>query len=281
MLNPSIKFALLAMALIGAADTINKRARLAAVPIGSYLLIQTAFFTCTILIITLLRTGFHVTHTDFLYSLIGALFSFAAFTLMLHSLTYGYASINYAIFRLSFIFSSAAAIIFLNELLTVKKGIGIILAILAILLFFYNFQQLVPLKKSFILAICAMILSACFQFILKVATKTFTSSPSFLLLMSFFFSVMVIMYNIIVEKFKIPRITFLYAPINGVMMALGTLFLIIALLQGEASIVFPIIQLSFLITVVLSATFLNEKMNPTRITGVIFAAVAVAILGWF
>ncbi len=279
MFNPSMIFALFALVLIGTADTINKRARQADIPIGFYLLIQSQFFLFTILIITLISPGIKISSTDILYGLVGAVFSFAAFTLMLHSLTYGYAGINYAIFRLSFVFSSAAALIFLHEKLTLGKGIGIVLAVFAILLFFYVPKSQNSLKKSLILAIFAMLLSSCFQFILKLATKVFSSSPSFLLIMSLFFCCMVIIYNIFSGNFKIPGKTFRYAPINGIFMALGSLFLIIALTKGDVSTITPVVQLSFLITIILSIAFLKESINLIRVIGVIFAVIAIIFLG--
>ncbi len=281
MLNPSIYFALLAMALIGAADAINKRARQADIPIGSYLLIQAPFFTVAILVITLISTGIKVGSMDILYGFIGAVFSFSAFTIMLHSLTRGHASINYAIFRLSFVFSSVVAFKFLNESLSLGKVLGLTLATLAVLIFFYSPGQHAALKRPLILALCAMIIGSCFQLTLKLATRVFSSSPSFLFLMSLFFALLVIIYNIIFGGFKIPRKTFFYAPLNGILMALGSLFVIIALSQGEVSTVFPIVQLSFIITLILSTVILKENINHFQISGVICAGIAIIILGCF
>lgn len=268
------------MLFIGTGDSINKRARQAGIPIPSYLLIQTVFFSSTILVITLITTGIQVTGIDILYSLIGAIISFAAFSLMLHSLTHGYASINYALFRLSFIFSSGAAILFLKEILTVEKGFGVILATCAILIFFYTPKQQIAFKKSLSLALCAMLLGSCFQLTLKLATRVYSSSPSFLLLMSLFFTNLVIIYYILSKHPAIPRKTFLYAPANGILMSLGSLFVIIALSQGDVSIVTPIVQLSFIITVILSIVFLKEKITIFYIIGIICAAIAIIILGW-
>jgi len=268
------------MTLIGAGDVINKVARKVGIPIASYLLIQSSVFFCIIIIITLLSTGINITLNDILYSLIGAIFSFAAFTLMLHSLTHGYASINYAIFRLSFIFSSAAAIIFLNESLRSTKILGIIIAIISILIFFHTPAIQTISKRAVILAAIAMALAACYQFILKLAALHNSSSPSFLLAMSIFFTSMVILYNIVSGKFSMPRKTFIYAPLNGLLMSFGTLALIIALSKGEVSITVPIIQLSFLITVTLSVVFLKENINIYNIIGIICAAVAIIVLGW-
>ncbi|UCG92874.1 MAG: EamA family transporter [candidate division WOR-3 bacterium] len=279
MLSPSITFAFLAMVLMGTGDTINKRARQANIPIGSYLLIQSLFFICVILIIALASTGIQFYGKDIIYGLISAFFSFAAYTLMLHSLTHGYASINYAIFRLSFIFSSGVAILFLYEEVTLNKGIGIGLATCAIILFLYNPQRHVVTRKALTLAIVAMILAACWHITLKLATQVYSSTPSFLLLTTLFFSSMVIVYNIFSGRFQIPRKTFLFAPANGILMALGAFFFLAALSKDEVSTVTPIVQLSFLITLVLSVLFLKEKINSFQIVGIICAAIAIVVLG--
>jgi transporter family protein len=279
MLNPSIKFALLALVLMGAADTINKWSRQAKIPIGSYLLIQSPFFCLSMLLIALFSTGIKISTIDILYALIGAVISFTAFTLMLHSLTHGSASVNYAIFRLSFVFSSAAAILFLNEILILGKEIGIALAACAIVFFFYNPKQQIVSKKSLIFALSAMIIASCYPLFLKLASRLNTSSPSFLFLMSLFFSGLVVIYNIFSSGFKIPLKTFFYAPLNGILASLATLSLLIALTSGDVSIVAPIYQLSFLITVILSIVLLKEKINVLQITGIIFAAIAILILG--
>ncbi len=127
MIPRSVFYALIALILIGISDSINKRARQVHIPIRSYLLIEAPFFTCTILIIALLQTGIKISCVDITYSLIGAVLSFAAFTLMLHSLNHGFAHINYAIFRLSFVFSYTAALIFLHEKIGLSKVIGLVL----------------------------------------------------------------------------------------------------------------------------------------------------------
>lgn len=280
MIPRPVFYALIALILIGISDSINKRARLKHIPIRSYLLIEAPFFTCTALIIALAQTGITINSVDILYSLIGAVFSFAAFTLMLHSLTHGYAHINYAIFRLSFVFSSTAALIFLHEKIGFSKLLGLVFAVLAIALFFYTPKRQKTLKTALMIAIGAMLINAVYQVFLKLATRVYFSTPSFLFLMSIFFGLMVIIYNLIEGKIVVPRATFLYAPIHGIMMALGTLFYINAVSLGEVSKIVPIVQLSFIITLIISATFLKEKVNIYRFTGIVLAVLAIAVLGW-
>ena len=114
---------------------------------------------------------------------------------------------------------------------------------------------------------------------MKLATQVFTSSPPFLLLMSLFFCCMVIIYNLFFGNFKISAKFFFCAPINGIFMALGSLFLIIALSRGDVSTVTPVVQLSFLITLILSIAFLKESINIFQVINVIFATIPIICIG--
>jgi len=278
-MTPSITAAFLAMMLIGAADAINKRARQQSVPIGSYLIIQSIFYTLIVLLLASLSGGIKWQRADVVFSLLGAIFGFAGFTLMLHSLTHGHASVNYAIFRSSFVFSTAAAVLLLNERLFMSKIVGIAFACLAIFLFFYEPKRQTVMYKSLITALVAMFVAAGFQLIVKLSTQVFSSPISFILLMNIFFGIFVLFYNIIFGRFRFPRTTFLLAPVNGILMALATFFYVTALQKGELSTAIPIIQLSFIITAILSALFLKEDIGMLKVFGIICAAIAILVLG--
>jgi drug/metabolite transporter (DMT)-like permease len=280
-MTASIMAALLAMVLIGVGDTINKRARQLAVPIGSYLIVQGISFTIIVLILAILSGGIKWQNSDILFSLLTAIFGFAGVTLMLHSLTHGYASVNYAIFRSSFIISTAAAILLMNERLSANKIFGIVLTCLAIFIFFYNPGRPIAKSRSLLMAILAMTVAAGFQILLKISTRVFSSPLSFILLMNLFFFTFVILYNILYGNFKFPKTTFFIAPLNGILMALATFLYVTALHKGELSTAVPIIQLSFTITAILSAAFLKERIDVLRIAGIICAAIAVMSLGLF
>ena len=266
------------MMLIGTGDVINKRARQAGIPIGSYLIVQSVFFTLIIFILALFSTGLEVQATDVVYGLMAAAFGFAGFTLMLHSLSHGHASVNYAIFRSSFVFSSAAAVMFLSEVLSAGKIAAVIAACMAIFLFFLESKQRVVVKRSLVLALVAMLVAAGFQFIVKISTYQYSSPLSFIFLMNLFFVTFVILYNIMFSNWKFPKQTFVWAPINGILMGSATLFYVTALHKGELSTAIPIIQLSFIITALLSHFALKEKIGSLKITGIIFAALAIIIL---
>jgi uncharacterized membrane protein len=280
-LTQSITAASLAMILIGAADAINKGARRQDVPIGSYLIVQTTFYTVIVLLLALLSGGIKWQHADIVFSVLGALFGFAGFTLMLHSLTHGQASVNYAIFRSSFVLSTAAAVLLLNERLFMSKIIGVTLACLAIFLFFYEPKRQTVICRSLFIALIAMFVAAGFHLVVKLSTRVFSSPLSFILLMNIFFGIFVLLYNFLFGYFKFPKATFIFAPMNGSLMGLGTFFYVTALQEGELSTVMPIMQLSFIITAILTVFLLKEEINMHKILAILCAAIAIIVLGMF
>jgi len=276
----SIQYALLALILIGIGDAINKKARLDGIPISSYLLVQAPCFGLTILVITLVRGGISIAPSQFLLAVIGTVLSFAAFTLMLHSLSHGQASINYAVFRLSFVFSSIAAIVFLNETCRATKVIGVACAFAAIMLFSLKPDARSRAYKPVIIAVAAMFLNSGYQVVLKIATRTMVLLPAFLLAMSVMFLAAVIAYYLWSGHPPIPKRTFLYAPANGLIMSLGTLTTLFSLSRGDLSTVTPLMQLSFIVTAAASVLFLKERLTFSNWTGIALAVIAIAVLGF-
>jgi drug/metabolite transporter (DMT)-like permease len=277
---PSIQYALLALVLIGIGDAINKKARLEGIPISSYLLVQAPCFGLTILVITLIRGGIRIAPSEFMLAVIGTALSFAAFTLMLHSLSRGKASINYAIFRLSFVFSSITAIVLLNEACRATKVIGVACAFAAIVLFSLNPGAQSNAYKPVITAVAAMFLNSGYQVVLKIATRTMMLLPAFLLAMSLMFLAAVIAYYLWSGHPPVPKKTFLYAPANGLIMSLGTLTTLFSLSQGDLSTVTPLIQLSFIVTAAASVLFLKERLTFLNWIGITIAVIAIAVLGF-
>ena len=267
------------MVLIGTADSINKHARQMAIPIGSYLIVQSISYTVVILFMALLSGGIRWQRADVVYGLLSAVFGFAGFTLMLHSLTHGQAGVNYAIFRSSFVFSAATAIVLLRETLYIGKISGIILTCLAIALFFYDPKHHSAVRKSLLTAFTAMLVAAGFQMIVKLSTRAFSSPLSYILLMNVFFCIFVVIYVIITHDFRFPRKTFVFAPVNGIMMALASFFYVTALQKGELSAVMPVIQLSFIITAIIAAVFLKDRIRARQIIGIICAGIAIVLMG--
>jgi multidrug transporter EmrE-like cation transporter len=60
---------------------------------------------------------------------------------------------------------------------------------------------------------------------------------------------------------------------------LSTLMLIVALKDGELSVLYPVIALTYVWVTVLSVFMFQEVMNPFKVVGLAIVVVGVAILG--
>jgi len=69
-----------------------------------------------------------------------------------------------------------------------------------------------------------------------------------------------------------------YGLLNGLLTALGTLCFFAALGRVSASIVSPLIAAYPLVTVVLAAAILRERITPLQIAGAVFAVTGLALL---
>ncbi len=60
---------------------------------------------------------------------------------------------------------------------------------------------------------------------------------------------------------------------------ISTVLLVIALREGELSLLYPVIALTYVWVCILSVLVFHEYLNPLRIAGVIVIVLGVAILG--
>ncbi len=60
---------------------------------------------------------------------------------------------------------------------------------------------------------------------------------------------------------------------------INTLLLMLALRDGELSVLYPIIALSYVWVAILSIYFFEDRMNPWKISGIFLIIAGVTILG--
>lgn len=60
---------------------------------------------------------------------------------------------------------------------------------------------------------------------------------------------------------------------------LNTVLMVFALRDGELSILYPIIALTYVWVMILSVIFFHESMSPFKLTGVAVVVAGVAVLG--
>ncbi len=270
--------AIYALFLMGAADAVSRRARQLDAPVGTYLLVQTPFFMITAIAASALFYGFDFSVVAWGYAAVSAALAFSATVLLVKSLKFGKASVNVVVFRLSFVFSTAAALFIFKEALSPTKVLGLATAGLAIALFAFDLGRDVE-RESLCYAIAAMVLAAGLQLVWACAAKKGVQPASFLLAQSLIFTVPSAIYAYYGRRDGANRRALKYAPLNGVLAASGTLAALSAMAKGEISTAIPIVQLSFVVTAFLSVVFLRERVTLPKVAAGLLAVIAVIILG--
>ncbi len=81
-----------------------------------------------------------------------------------------------------------------------------------------------------------------------------------------------------------PRVTALVTNVplilGYVLYGINTLMLVLALREGELSLLYPIIALTYVWVTLLSYSLLHERPNLLRNLGITTIVVGVAVLGW-
>jgi len=283
-MQPAVLFALLSMALVGAADFVYKRAAVAGAAPSSFMLVQSWFFGATALTLALL-TGTFRFHPALLLGPVAALTVFTGARTFLMSLRDGEASVNTPIFRLSFVITVALAILFLGERLTLRKLGGFALASASILvLTAFPLGRLLrgtrgmALGRPLVLALAAMGCMGVLSFIYKVAALLGAAAPAFLFSQFCAFTLIALAHALWGERgLRLDRAVWLHAPAAGVFTSAGLICLMWGLQRGEASVVVPISQMSFVMTTLAATVVYREAFTLRKSLGLAAAALTILV----
>ena len=220
--------------------------------------------------------------STWLYGLPAGVFAYSGLTLFVASLRTGDASVNAPIFRLNFVVTAFGAIIILGEPADPLRIGGILLAILAVLVLL-NVTQLTAIRtnvRSIMLAVAASILFGVQGLISKSGLDTGDiGAVPLILTQTVGFQHAAIITLLRSRNFSISGTVVRYAPGIAVLQVSWAVLLFESLRIGDASISYPIVQMSFVITAILAVLFLKEEMNWSKGAGLAIAIVAVAVLG--
>ena len=131
MIPSYILLALLSMVLVGIADFVYSRAVRKGVTRATMICSQGAIFFPLVTLWAILEGTYDWTAYAFLGSIAGFLIFFGTYAFM-KSVQLGEASISTPIYRISFVITALVAICFLNEPMTLQKGLGFLFAASAI-----------------------------------------------------------------------------------------------------------------------------------------------------
>ena len=209
----------------------------------------------------------------------GAL-GYVGLTLFLLSVKTGDVSVNAPIFRLNFVITAAGAMILLGESFALAKLVGITLALLSVISFAgikslnFNSSQL----SSLALVSIGSIVFGIVGILIKYALNNDAEPIPLLLTQTIAFQVAASIYVVYTKKWKPNQATRRYSPWIAVLQLIWASLTLTALSIGEASIIYPIIQLSFVVTAILGIILLHEEFTKGKGLGILLALGAVGAL---
>ena len=215
---------------------------------------------------------------------ISGFFSVVSNILLIEAMTRLSAGICSTIFRLNMVLVVLGATLILDEKLTFLQWVGIAFAVVAVLAFLPRKGVSNAEKKSNMIGFLMVIMAACLRAGMGLSYKygflQGADQNGVAVANSIFWILGGLLYASIIERnFKLPdKILLGYGTLSGVLVAGIASFMAASVNLGNASIVLPIAQMSFIGTLLLSMFFLKEKLDILKITAILSGVMAILLL---
>ena len=202
--------------------------------------------------------------------------------LLIESLAGINVSLGSTIYRLNTIAVVVFAIAFLNEALTAPKLAGVMLGVVAVVLLYHRGGRGGDnrlLRLSVWLAIAAAMLRAAFGVLAKIGVSDGTDPFLLMIYIGMGWTVAAIVYAAVRRKrAAVNSGVVRYAIMSGTLVCLVASFLLLGLRIGEASVVIPIANMSFVAALMISAASGMERFTAQKLLAVASAALAITLL---
>ena len=221
-----------------------------------------------------------------LWGAISGIFSLVGNILLIESMGYQSAGVSSTIYRLNMVLVVIGAFLFLGEPLTPTIVAGVVCAFVAVMAFIPKrtaetaAQDAAKAKLGFTLAVLASVLRSCMGLSYKYAFSHQADVNGVTALNAFCWLAGGVLYSLIREhKLSLPtKHDWLIGLTSGIFVSGIVFFMAWMNACGNASVVNPIAQMSFLGTFLLSAIFLKEKMTKQKMIAVLFGILAIIFL---
>ena len=280
MIPPYILLALLSMLLLGIYDFVYSKAVRKGVSAGTMTCSQACFFVPTVTLWAYLEGAYTWTPRAFLGPLAAICLFFGIWAFM-RSVSLGEASVSTPIYRISFVITALAAILFLGEQMTIRKGIGFLLAAASI--FFLSEFRLRAKSvsrdrtASILWAIAAMISIGLLNVIYKIGVSGGVAPAMFLHSQGVCFITIAFIYARLTQGGpRFSRQGWAHGFVASFCLSMGLIALLAALKRGEASVVTPIGQLSFVVSTLMVTLWMGERFTKRKVVGLLLAVATIA-----
>ena len=216
---------------------------------------------------------------------ISGFFSVSSNILLIEAMARQSAGLCSTIFRLNMVLVVLGATLFLNETLNLLQWCGIAFAVAAVLAFLPRKNDGETASQNdrmigFAMVLGAALLRAGMGLSYKYGFLQGADQNGVAAANSIFWIFGGLLYAFLVERnFKKPdKLLLGYGTLSGVLVSGIVFFMAASLKLGNASIVLPIAQMSFLGTLLLSVLFLKEKVDILKIIAVFCGTAAILLL---
>lgn len=271
--------ALCAMVFYGLADWVYKRAAARGVEPHHFLALQSCFFTPGVFLYGL-ATGTLGTGVAFLWGMLAGALVYVALYNFARSLKAGAVSIVVPVYRLSFAITVLLAVWLLDEPLTGWKFAGLAASLVAVWLLLGGAAPATPANWPAVARVVVATLSmGVVSLLYKFGTNAGGSPATILAGQATVFLPLTLVVALVRDRgFRPPAGAWRHSAMAGLLLLSGLLMLIAGLQRGQASVLVPVAQLSFVVTVGLGIAFLGERLTRRKALGLAFAVAALACL---
>jgi len=260
------------------ADLLYKRVQNQGINVASFILVQASVFTTVIWVVVLLMgDAAGIVPATWKYGLLNGVINYVGLFLFVSSLRDGEASVNVPIFRLNFVVTAVGSVLFLGELASPFKGLGLLLAMSSVL----SLMDVGAVRRgavrgrSYLALLLGLAAFGVTGILAKKAMLEGSGAISLVAFQSITFVLCAFANAKIVAGLSLERSILTWAPVMGGIQLSWAVMLFEAMRRGEASISYPIVQLSFVLTAVLAVFTLREVLTKGKAVGLILAALAV------
>ena len=203
--------------------------------------------------------------------------------LLIESLAGINVSLGSTIYRLNTIAVVIFAVAFFREALTVPKLAGVPLGLVAVILLYQRGGRGGDdrlLLASVWIAIGASLLRAAFGIVSKIGLADGIDPFVFMLYVGTGWTLAATIYGMLRRHRSAPplREVLPYAFVSGTLICLVASFLLLGLRTGEASIVIPIANMSFVVALLISSASAMERFTVRKLLAVASAGLAITLL---
>ena len=236
------------------------------------------------LLLLTLRPGWDFSRTTLVWGTISGFFSVAANLLLIEAMTREEAGVCATIYRLNLVLVVIGAVALLGEKLNAVKLAGIAMAAAAIFLFANGEEGGSPhgSRRSWGIALvmAAALLRAGMGLSYKYAFLHNADRTGIILINSFCWIAGGLVYTLLRETRKntLTRSFWGYSIVSGALVTAIVVFMALSLQYGDASVVLPIAQMSFIATAILGVIVLRESLARRKVLGMIFGTLTILLL---